>query len=474
MSREIKSLKLYPFSPSEDTAIYQQDYCIHKNVCQIPSYILTNPDIDFNIMKQAIRIEFERNDCLRIGCVKTKNAETGKKGWHQYFRPEVNDIDIPFMDFTGQTEEDMLAWIKADAALPVKITKEEVVRFKLFRAPDGRAGIYMIISHVVADMVGAFITYKDIFEVYKALKNDTPMPKPLYSYEEGLKKELDKLHNEKLYAKNDSFYKNLFESEQPSFFAGVDRMRQLNKARQKKKKPDLRYINIFDPLHDKAEVIMKHISGEDIIRYNDFCNENHITLQDLIYMGCRTYLSAVNERTDDVYWHGILHRRSTLAQKYQGGCYMHAFPFRSIIKEDQTFLDALIGVDNMIMDLYRHSDHPTKRIFDICDANEKRPLGCNTASGLFSVLAPGVITPPEGFSWEVHGVNPGRFAMITYLTCIPSFVDDGLDAYFVYKTHLYTDEEAEALLDKTIEVIEKGIADPDITIGRLLDELQGR
>lgn len=92
--------KYYDLSPSQNILMYAQNFTIHKQVNNICTSLLTDTELDFDILKKAVQTAYERNDCLRIRLVKE-----GKKV-RQYFA-EYEEPDIGYLDFRGKTMEEM-------------------------------------------------------------------------------------------------------------------------------------------------------------------------------------------------------------------------------------------------------------------------------------------------------------------------------------------------------------------------------
>ena len=64
---------VYDLTPAQDMIQFMLKYSFfHKQVTQIPESILTEKEIDFDVMKQALNIEIERNDCMRLRFFKEK------------------------------------------------------------------------------------------------------------------------------------------------------------------------------------------------------------------------------------------------------------------------------------------------------------------------------------------------------------------------------------------------------------------
>ena len=174
---------VYDLTPAQDMIQYMLKYSFfHKQVTQIPESILTEKEIDFKLMEQAINIEIERNDCMRLRFFKEKGKIK------QYFLDHYEIHDIPVLKFSSMEEQ--VEVLTADAQTPIRMLKGETYRLKFFRAADGRYGIYICVHHLVMDNAACMVFFNDLLAVYDHLKDGAPMPKELGKYEDGIKKEL--------------------------------------------------------------------------------------------------------------------------------------------------------------------------------------------------------------------------------------------------------------------------------------------
>ena len=72
-------------------------------------------------------------------------------------------------------------------------------------------------------------------------------------------------------------------------------------------------------------------------------------------MGIRTYLQKVNGN-DDVSINVAYARRATLAEKKSGGTRIHSFPFRTIIDENQSFMDGINIIRDGQNQMFKHTN----------------------------------------------------------------------------------------------------------------------
>mgnify|MGYP003309648369 CR=1 FL=1 len=271
--KELPPYKLYNLIPSQQTMYLMVKYSFHKQLVQIPTSFTVDLDIDFDILQKAFDIETERNDSLRNKFVKTEN------GIMQYFLPKAK-YTIPVKYFSSVEEQE--AFFSADAQKPVLFLKnDETFRMYFYKTQGGGAGIYTNVSHMIMDAMGIVGMYFDLLRIYRALANGDEMPAPLDKYEDYIQAEFKSLSDKKKMAKHEKFYKEYFLRGGEPFYAGVHGPEFLEKFRKKKKNPSLRVPAAYNPIYDKSETIIEHISAEDAKKIFDFCMEKQIAPESL-------------------------------------------------------------------------------------------------------------------------------------------------------------------------------------------------
>ena len=173
--------EVFELIPSQKMINFMLKYSFfHKQVIQIPMSIVTSTPIDFDVLKKALNIEIERNDCMRLRFYK----EHGE--FYQYFLDKYVVDDVPVVTFS--TEEEQQAYLTADARRPIRHLKGEDFRIIFFRSFDGGYGIYINITHLCMDAAAVFVFFSDLLGVYDHLKNGKPMPRPLGEYKKTIEK----------------------------------------------------------------------------------------------------------------------------------------------------------------------------------------------------------------------------------------------------------------------------------------------
>ncbi|GEM_PF-119218 len=464
--KEYKGLELYELSASQELNAFQLNFCLHKNVAQIPTYIITDHRLDPQIFKKALIIEQERNDCLREHFVRTL------KGTRSYFLPSLPEPEIGFADFSGKTREDMVAYLLEDAKKTIRYLKGQVFRTILFTTWDGRSGLYFNVSHMNMDIAAVFIFYRDLLSVYLALENGTEMPAPLTRFEDSLIRDLERKHDQKRHDADAAFFNSVYPPDNPSFCAGVDGMRMLNKTRKRRRDPNYRFAIYVDLLHDKSLTLRCHMDGDEIRRVDDFAREYHAPLQSLIILGMRSYLSAINERSENVTFAMVNNRRVRVDDLHCGGLRIQAQHLRTIVKEDATFTEALKTVTQEQLAVMRHSDFSIMDSFKIESKNQKHLMTEADVSMVLSCVPLDSTFTIEGMNIEFDGMTTGHFASNLYALIVPSFTDGGMDFFYEYRPFNFTEEEIGRLHEETVRLIRMGMEHPDITIGELMDSVK--
>ena len=455
--------KFYDLIPSQDTMYLMQKYTLHKQIVQIPSAFAVDIDVDFNLLLRALNIEIERNDSLRL-----RFKKEGKK-IQQYFLDSYKIDSVKILTF--KTEDEQNAFFTKDAQTPVKFLKDECYRFYFFNSYNGYKGIYLNASHMVMDAMGILVCYVDLLSVYKALKDGTELPPPLCKYEDYLVKEHERCSNTDRIEKDRKFYDEYFRSAGEPAYCGVHGPEFLEKERRKKKNPELRVPSAYSPLLDKAEVMQMRIGEELSAKILEFCQSRGVAPESLLLLGMRTHLSALNGREPYGMQLLMCSKRIKRNDMKTGGCMAQPLQVRTVLGEDMTFTEALDEFLNVRTSLYKHLSYPYISARDQFRAMYNYSMIQGPASLMFSWL-PIPVTEFKDIKFDFKTYNLGRYFSPLYAICYPDPRSASIILHYMYRVKLISPEQLEAFHANTVKVIEKGIENPDITIGELLDMLE--
>ncbi|MBQ4365995.1 MAG: hypothetical protein II804_06985 [Clostridia bacterium] len=453
---------LYGLIPSQQTMYMMVRFSFHKQLVQVPTSFSVDRDIDFDLLTKAFNIEIERNDSLRVRFVKQD------KEIKQYFLPEYKVDKIEVKHFASKEEQD--AFFNADAQKPVLFLKE-TFRIYFYKTDGVGSGIYFNTTHLAMDAMGIIILYFDLLSVYRALLHGTELPQPLYRYEDYIKEEFARLSNKEKMAKHAQFYKRYFLKGGEPMYAGVHGPAFLEKTRKKLKNPNLRVPMAYNPLYDKSAFVSKVIEKEDAEKIFRFCMDHKIAPESILQLGLRTYCSAANYRTPDVFMMSLCSKRATNKEKHMGGCMAQPLQLRTILPETFTFSDALKEMTDVRTQLFRHSQFPYGLALQISRDIYNYKAIQGPACMMFSwIPVPPVREVP--FKLDFQAYNLGRYFTPLYVISHPDPETGGIRINYMYRVKLSTEADIDALHENAVKTILAGIEDPSITIGELLDRVK--
>lgn len=454
---------VYPLIPPQEMIQFMLKYSFfHKQVTQIPDSIIVSQKIDFDVMTEAFNIEIERNDCLRLVFFK----QNGKI--MQYFRDPYRIGSVPVYNFKSDEEREKV--LTADAQKPIKMLKGEIFRLKYFTTYDGRYGVYINIHHLVMDNAAVFAFFNDLFAVYDHLKNDKPMPKPLGSYEDRIKRELAYVEDKSNLEKEKEAYTEYITRNGEPLYLGVEGPKLLEAERKKKKDPSINAPSLFDPIHDKAELTKTTFSPELSEKFFAFCENNNVSPECLVQLALRMHLSKINNGHLDTYFICLCTRRRTLVEKRSGGTVTAPLPWRVHLEEDDTFMSALDKMADAQVWAFRHMDYPYLEYRDLQRELFNYSAAAGSSTMMFSWM-PINEKSINGWEYEYVGYGLGRYIMVLYTFAMKDAHSGCLKISCLHRTKFVSVEDIKALHNGTKKVLEIALNEPDISIKDLLEKM---
>ncbi len=453
----------FPLTPAQEMIAFMLKYSFfHKQVIQIPASIMTEKEIDFSIMQKAIKKEIERNDCMRL-----RFEKKGSK-IRQYFLNEYVPNDYPVISF--KTKEEQEEYLGNDASTTVHCFKGETYRIILFRAYDGRYGIYINVCHLAMDAAAVFVFFSDLLATYEALRDNSEMPKPLGSFKDVIKKELAYINNAEKVKKDEDAYREFFLKDGEPIYNGVHGCEKMDAIIAKKKDPSIRQIDVFDPIHDRAYLQKKPVSKEESKVILDYMSTSGVSPECLVQLGMRLHVSKINHRRLDTFFLSLCTRRRTVSEKRCGGSMTAALPWRIVLNEDLTFKEALGKMQELQGWMFRHMDYPFLSWREL----ESKLFNYSPAAGSTSMMFswfPLESGTMNNWDYEFTGYSLGRYVMPLYSYAMKDAKNDCLKFAYLHRPNYITKEHIDALHDNTIKALVAGCTNPDMTLGEILNLL---
>lgn len=453
--------KYYRLNDSQETLMIQQTFSFSKNVMQLPICVTTREKIDFNLLNDAVNIEIERNDCLRL---RFKKVE-GK--WRQYFLPEYRIEKIKVYDFSEKGEEAQEKFLKKEAAKIVKFKKDDVIHIVFFKSFDGQSGIFINVCHLNMDGVAVMAFIRDLFDVYKALKGETEMPKPICTFEEMIVNDEKRCADTEKMAKSEEFFRDFFAKDGELIYLGVQGSEFLRDRRERKKNPEPRAEKIFDPIRSKSGHICIKEEKEFLEKLNSLAERFNVSAQCIVEAAIRTYLSKINDFGKDVFFQS-LHSGRNIKEKRSGGCKMNLVPIRTIVEENESFIGVAKKISLMHLKMYKLRCPRSFWADILAKMYPLRPM-YDYYSMLFNwmVMPAANNTPLE---LDLRWISTGHFASELYTFIFPDLRTGGIKFNYEFQLHRITKENIAAFHENVVGMIEKAYEEPEITVGKLMRE----
>lgn len=458
--------KLYPLSQGQ---IWQQmpidEYGTQK-IAGLTVLASLQMPLDFGLLKQCIQLEYERNESLRI---RFTRDEDGKL---MQYVVDHDPRDIPFEDFRDRTMEEVDRIFGERAYTPMPDIDAPLCDISMVALPDNYNGFFMHLDHRLLDSAGLNVMINDLMELYCHYAFGSDYPQEMGSYVAVLEKDLKKAYNPRRLQKDHDYWQSTFEEYGEPIYTDIQGPQVLQESRHAHGDKGLRAA---DHWHGDMESGVIHFILEpkptrDLMA---FCINHQISMTNLLILGIRTYLSKTNGGQQDITVRNYINRRSTHAEWTSGGSRTVAYPCRTVITPDMEFLDALYEIQNVQNRVYLHSNYSPDLLWKQFQDTFGTPD--NTGyTGVALTYQPLTVTlhndhvkqVPARVKWYPNGC---AFQKV-YIT-VSHTRDGGLDFDMHYHKATLTEHDMELMYYYMMRLLFKGIDEPDITIGEIINVL---
>lgn len=153
-------------------------------------------DIDFDILKKAILLEYQRYGCMRV-----RFTEPDEEGEVKQYLSDEKITDIPMKDLSDMTMEDADAVMQKWAYETFDGDNIPMCEVFLMKLPEGYNGFFIHMDHRLIDSCGVVVMTNDIMALYTHFKFGSELPEDLADYEEVLTRDLEKEPSRRGYRK---------------------------------------------------------------------------------------------------------------------------------------------------------------------------------------------------------------------------------------------------------------------------------
>ena len=340
---------LYELNPSQEVVKLQCKYTLFKRVINILSSATTNKDIDLSLMKKAFNKVVERNDCLRLNFIK----KDGKL--MQYFEEKKVFDEIPYIEFKNKEEQDN--FFLELRKKPIKYMKGIVVEPYFIKTYDKKFMMALKVCHLILDIYGINIIFKDLFEVYEALKNNTELPQAPSKFENVLINDLKNKNNEDTKQKNTEFFTTYLKTKDNPYYAGIH---GINEPIFQKELAKGRHTSKMFFVKNDTHGFMHEIDKDIVEKAITYSKENNYSLSSFFFYALSICASKINGGVKNMLPLELCNCRGTILEKRCAGTKAQSVARYTVVDKDKTFEENLSDFCKDQKELYRHlgfSDH---------------------------------------------------------------------------------------------------------------------
>ncbi len=395
-----KGNKVYPLTNAQKLHFYCLKYCPKKQVLNIGASLTIQVDLDREMLKKSIEEAISRCEAMRLRFAEDKEGNT----WQYVVKQD--DSFVEHFDFTGWTMEAAQKKMEEWTETPFPRFDSPMHHIVMIKLPDGFQGIYIAVDHMTMDAQSLIVFFRDVIELYchKLYPDEVSYPKEMSSYIKQLQKDLSYEDNSSACQKDREFFQKLISSSEP-VFTDIYGPGKLEKERITKNNPNLRAATNTSNNVD-ANISTFHLETEPSARLHKFCQEQQISMTCLLLMGLRTYLQKENNQ-EDVSVNTTIARRATLSEKRSGGTRIHSFPFRTIVKKEDSFIEGIYKIRDMQNQYFRHASYSPseyyayrKQLYHLEDGQTYEGLA------LTSSRSPCAMTARDWINWKEFSIVP--------------------------------------------------------------------
>jgi len=447
----MQNKELYELNASQQVVMLQCKYTLFKRVINILTYAELDEEFDYEMMRLALNKVIERNDCLRLRFVKK-----GRKTM-QYFTESARIDNVPTKTFATKEEQD--AYIKEYRKSPIKYLKGVVIEPTFVKTYDGKNMILLKVCHLVLDMYGINVIFKDLFQVYQSLKNNTELPELPGKFEDVLKKDLEQQHNSEKVNKNKTFFENYLHGKEFPYYAGIAGSNEPIWAKQVAKG---KHTNKMFFVHCDTECFVEPISKQVVDKVTEYSKSQNVSMANVLFYLCSMTASKLNGDVNKMLPLELCNCRGTMQEKKCAGTKVQNISCYTVIDYDKSLNDNIKEFAVGQNELYKHTGY-SGTMFEACINKVYKSSMLETLYSITFSLIP--YSSPKGV--RVGVFSNGKGALPCYIALMYD-IDNG-DIHMAYdvQTKITTEQNVQEFHKRYLNIIEQTLANPDKKLSEL-------
>lgn len=440
--------KLYQTTLAQDVVLLQTKYCLDKRVVNILASMASSTPLDFSIMLDAFNLVVQRNDCLRLRFVKQKGKLM------QYFEPNVKLESIPYKEF--KTQEEFDCFIAKIRKKPIKYKKGVVIEPYFIKTHDNKYMVLIKVCHLVLDLYGINIIFKDLFEVYNALLNNTKLPEMPVQFETLVEKDVQKKNDEKFMKSNYEFYDNYFKTREEPYYAGLGG--DNSKIWLKQKAKGHKAMKIF-LVNCDTKGYCHELHKNTVTKLINFCSQNKYSPANFLFYAMNICCSKINNNLKTMLPIELCNCRGLNQEKKCAGTKAQSAACHIELNFEQSFENGLKQFIKDQMILYRH--------LGCSDTDIQTLLHKNYSYGLLEIyygiafsFVPFMM--PEGLDFMIYSNE--KCALPAYLGVLYDLNKQEMQIAYDVQTKIVTEQDVHNYHQRLTNILNQVIDNPQILI----------
>ena len=414
----------YELNPSQEVVMLQCKYTLFKRVVNIISSIETKNNLNFDLMEKAYNLVVERNDCLRIRFKKQN------KKLVQWFEEKLPYKTIPVISFnTKEEQEKFIDKLKKHA---IKYKKGVTIEPYFIKTYDNKNMILLKVCHLILDIYGINIIYKDLIDVYEALLNQTELPECPTSFEEVVKKDLRRKNNKETDANNREFFTKLLNSKEEPYYAGLNG--ENNKLWQKQLAKNKRAMKMFFIRNDTKGYCLK-IKKDIMDRVMEYCKQINQSPANVLFFASSVCASKINGNVKNMLPLELYNCRGSAHEKKCAGTKVQSLACYTTIDHDKSFEENFANFCLEQSKLYRHIGFSDQAFEMLLHKTYKSSMLETYYPLTFSFIP---YTKPVDYTLNMYSNEKG--ALITYIAQLYDINSGEMDIAYDCQTKIVSEQ----------------------------------
>ncbi len=424
---------LYELTNPQKSIWLTEQYYKGTSVNNICGTVKLNFKIDFDVLRRAINLLIQNNDCLRI-------KFNIQNGIIKQFVSDYKFINIEIIDIN--TENEIKNIQNKLVSRVFDLENDYLFQFKIYRLPDGKGGYVLNIHHILGDSWCLGLISKEIIKAYNYLSGLSTEEPLTSSYVDFCVAEKEYMQSSK-YEKDKEYWNSIFNTvpELASIPSSLKNTEEISCIAKR-----------------KTFIINKLLNS----KINNYCRENRISVYNFLMSIYALYIGRVSNLTDFVIGTPILNRVN-FKEKNTLGMFVSTQPLRVNIENSNTFKDLTSTIASNSLSMLRHQRYPYE---DILKDLRKRN---NNLPNLYNILLSYQITKAttEGIDYTTEWSFNGNCADELQIH-IQDLNDLGeLNISYDFKTQKYTDAEIEDLHKRILHIINQVLENTEIELNNI-------